>query len=176
MSEVFVPGAATFFAIWLLLTIMNEFRLSWFNRITRRDTFHLIPRWTFFAPNPPRSDYHLQYRDRLADGVITPWAQIPTLSPRHLYSFLWNPEKRANKVVRDAVTTLRRCTPEDRRNASLMMWTLPYVLLLNYACSMKASSEALHRQFRVVESDGFESSQQRIIFTSEMHSLRPDTP
>jgi hypothetical protein len=36
----------------------------------------LLPRWTFFAPNPGTVDYHLCYRHRLANGEFTHWQEV----------------------------------------------------------------------------------------------------
>src|SRR5690348_12432463 len=61
---------ALFFLGWFILSILNQFGFAWFDKITRHDHFSLLPLWTFFAPNPGQSDYHLIYRDRKTDGSL----------------------------------------------------------------------------------------------------------
>src|SRR3954470_12564692 len=88
---------------WFVVAVLNQFRFRWFDRVRRRDRLYLLPAWTFFAPNPGRSDYHLVYRDRRRDGSLTDWREVPLGAPRRPYSCVWNPRKRARKALSDIV-------------------------------------------------------------------------
>lgn len=67
---------------WLAASILNQFRFSWFQRFRQYDSFSLLPIWSFFAPNPGQSDYHLVFRDRQHDGSHSEWSEIEITEPR----------------------------------------------------------------------------------------------
>src|ERR1051326_1455357 len=85
--------------IWFILSVLNQLKWKWFELIRQFDYFSLLPFWTFFAPNPGQTDYHLTFRDKLADGLMTEWKEIEIGAPRYWYCFIWNPEKRSKKVI-----------------------------------------------------------------------------
>ena len=49
------------FCLWLFTTILYQFDKCAVV-ISKFDVFHIIPRWTFFAPNPGQHDMHLGQR------------------------------------------------------------------------------------------------------------------
>ena len=165
-------AVAAVLATWLVGSIVNQFRFAWFQRIAERDSFALLPLWTFFAPNPGQSDYHVVYRDRHADGSMTDWREIDITEPRRWYSFLWNPEKRSKKVLSDIVASLVDTigTQPDLGNA--IMLTLPYLLLLNVISQLDTTPDVTHRQFVIVETFGFNPTDKpRVILRSDFHAL-----
>lgn len=94
----FESVAVALMAIWLLLTVLRQVvdRPSWW----RWDVFCLIPRWTFFSPNPIRCDFVLMTRSRDRDQAPdTPWQPSPFLRKRALSELLLNPAGRCNRVV-----------------------------------------------------------------------------
>lgn len=164
---------ALFFGGWLLLSIICQFRGSATQAIRRFDIFSLVPRWTFFAPNPGRHDSHLVYRDRQSDGRLTTWTEIPTIPERSWLSAFWNPDKREKKALHDAITAMQRwpkATPEDQS----VMLSLPYLLVLNYVVNrVDRGSGAVMRQFAIARTSGFhDQGPPAPIVRSAFHRLR----
>lgn len=162
---------ASFLGGWLLLSILNQFRFSWLDRVKRADAFALLPLWTFFAPNPGQSDYHCVYRDQFPDGTLGEWKELPLTEPRKPYSFFWNPEKRSKKVLSDVVASLVTDVASQRLGHPDVMVTVPYLLLLNVVSAQPGSGGAL-RQFAVVETYGFiPTGAPRALLSSIFHSV-----
>jgi hypothetical protein len=163
---------ALIFAGWFIVSVLNQFRFGWFNRIRRADRFSLLPAWTFFAPNPGQSDYHLVYRDRRADGSLTGWREVPITVPRKPYSFIWNPWKRSRKVLSDMVGTVISASRANPQLGDEIMLSIPYLVLLNVVCHFDTSPDATHRQFLLVETFGFRpTALPQIILRSDFHAL-----
>jgi len=160
-------------AIWFVCSCLNQFSWRVNKIINRYDTFHLNPRWTFFAPNPGSSDYHLVYRDADGAGQMGPWQELVVGNPRTLVASLWHPGKRAKKVVTDysqALLAWDRESAEAEKRSILL--TLPYLSLLNLAVSQPRSGSAKVRQFALVESYGFYRNEEpQMLMHSEVHSL-----
>lgn len=167
---------ASIFIAWFIASILNQFQqLTWFHRIRKRDHFSLLPAWTFFAPNPGRSDYRLVYRDKRANGSVTQWREIPVTEPRRRHSFVWNPEKRGKKVLGDIVASCATTIPpETRFNARPVMLTLSYIIVLNAVCQHDRTPDVTHRQFLIVETAGFRRTETpRILLRSDFHAMVP---
>src|SRR6516165_3344166 len=83
----------------LILTVAGQFRnqSKWVARWKYRDVCGIIPLWTFFAPNPGMTDYHLMWRDRYADHSCSPWHEVVAPSASWLKA-IWNPHKRSRKA------------------------------------------------------------------------------
>lgn len=160
---------------WLIGSVLNQFQLGWFQRIASRDPFLLLPLWTFFAPNPGQSDYHLVYRDRLADGGLSEWHEIEISEPRRAYSCFWNPEKRSKKVLSDVVSTVVSSHRAQGQIGNEFLLSLQYLLLLNVVDQQPASANATHRQFLIVETFGFTPTEKpRAILRSDFHALQDE--
>ncbi len=158
--------------LWLSVSILNQFQPAWLRVIAGRDVFALLPYWTFFAPNPGQSDYHLVYRDRFTDGTLGDWQEIEITERRTLWSFVWNPEKRRRKILSDVVTMLGNHARDGQAVGNEIMLTLPYLLLLNVISQLPRLPEVSHRQFVVVETFGFTPTDTtRVILRSDFHTL-----
>jgi hypothetical protein len=152
-----------FFVVWLALCIASQFSTDRINALKRFDVLQILPIWTFFAPNPGRSDYHVIGRDRLRDGTVTSWRDVLPIPGQDALSPFWNPRKRRTKVVVDAVATLvdmvGRAKRDDRPTASLERTLLisgPYLVLVNIvAHAADHHPDAAAFQFAVVERQGF---------------------
>lgn len=165
-------GISTLLGAWFIASVLNQLSLPCFARIAMYDRFALLPLWTFFAPNPGQSDYHLVYRDRAADGSTSEWREIEITEERRALSLLWNPEKRSKKVLSDLVSVLltsMQASPEMER---AIVVSVPYLLLLNVVNDFPRCSEAADRQFVVVETFGFHATaQSRVLLRSDYHPL-----
>lgn len=166
-----------FFAIWFVFSVINQFDPQWFNKIRAYDHLSMIPKWTFFAPNPGSTDYHLYYRDITHDGEILGWNILITPGDRSLLNALWNPEKRVKKAQADMVRSLIRLPDEIKDNIYVIYFTLPYLLLLNTVTNVPCEPTVKSRQFMVVETFGFHTTfKPRLLIQSGVHDVRKFVP
>jgi hypothetical protein len=151
MTAVIHVAAIAFFATWAAVTLVKQFRTRWARAVGRHDPFSLVPLWTFFAPNPGRSDLHLLFRDRLGDGTLSDWIELESAQARRLRSSVWHPEKHRTKAVHDAVSSIgmlraRHVGPE-------IMASGAYLMLLSLVCAANGLPDARQRQFVVVATE-----------------------
>ena len=161
--------------VWLVSSILNQFSFAWFDRVRGYDHFSLLPLWTFFAPNPGQSDYHLVYRDKRADDSLTEWREIEITEPRKPFSFFWNPEKRSKKVISDVVSNIVSSIPNEQETGDVIMLSLPYLILLNVVTHFDGAGQTTRRQFILVETFGFNpTSSPRVILRSDFHQMNEE--
>jgi hypothetical protein len=159
--------------VWFALSVVQQFGPRWFEHVRDYDVFGLLPLWTFFAPNPGHSDFHLVYRDRDDDGVLTNWREFVLCHERRSVEWLWNPDKRGKKVLADVAATLTDYANADAPPDDLML-SLPYLLLLNVVAGLEPRT-GVTRQFAVVETFGYRPIQPtRVILVSDFHPLEAD--
>jgi hypothetical protein len=169
LHELYVVCVIGAFTLWLVCSVILQFSPSWFSCIERHDLFMLLPRWTFFAPRPGISDYHLLYRDQLEDGSLSNWVEIPITDERKLFSFLWNPEKKSKKILSDVVATLLQL---DTREGIALMLSLPYLILLNTVVHHGEQRAKIKRQFVLVEKSRHEENPTiQVALISAFHPL-----
>ena len=158
------------FLCWFVLSITGQFSIARLAAINRADLFSLIPRWTFFAPNPGTSDYNLLYREKYEGGGFSHFKEIPLTSPRSLRNALWNPEKRNQKALSDSVHTLIRLAYKMKIYG--LKTTIPYIAIINYLSSLDHPPMVSATQFMIIESFGYYTEEEpRVIMTSEFHSV-----
>jgi hypothetical protein len=157
-------------AAWVLVTVFAHFPplQYWINRF---DQCHVIPRWNFFAPNPGDRDYHLVVRTRCEDGRVTEWQNVPLYVPRPKLACLWHPQKRAAKVLNDAVQSLRFLQRREGVSNSGLPFSLPYLLLLSIASrAAPVAAGAMELQFAIIEATGHDDTRAlRCAFLSSYH-------
>jgi hypothetical protein len=164
-----ITGAVLSF--WALLSLLNQLprnrHVRW---VKSRDTFALIPSWSFFAPNPGRSDYHLLYRLRTATGGLGAWQPVELRGKAGLLSTVWNPHKRKNKALTDAVCDLAYLTRlYSRESVSL---TVSHLLLAHFIGRLPHSPDAEAYQFVVIETFGYHNPKAwDLIYESPLHRL-----
>lgn len=153
---------------WLALTLPYQYT-PWSRRLSRMDLFGLLPRWTFFAPNPATRDLHLVVRDKLKSGVLTGWREIQFSEPRNVLEALWHPSKRPRKAVGDAAHSLKAIARERE------MWlpgSLPYLMILNCCLNgAPTTKNVIARQFAIVETTGRKDRILWILYSSQFHPL-----
>jgi hypothetical protein len=164
------------FVIWMVLSVLNQHpqtrRLV--SRFVYRDVCSLVPIWTFFAPHPGRTDVHLFYRDRDADGQVTEWREI-TLERRTAALSLWNPRRRISKGVIDVAPDLVKGTNYKAKEPVPKQKVLgfPYLILLNYVCCQPIDFRAKMRQFAVARTNGIAAEENpEVVFLSAFHKLQ----
>ena len=166
---------AVLLGTWFVLSAINQFDFPTVRRYRSFDRYHLLPMWTFFAPNPGVHDYHLVART--ADGA---WEEVDIVDDRRWWNFLWNPSKRTNKVVSDIVMTMSIPMGEKTSEShwKLVSESFPlqvgYLLLLSRVeASVKArASGSASFQFALLRTHGFgENRSREPLILSRWHSL-----
>ena len=155
--------------LWLVITLLAQHRrfqlfINAFNAL------HIIPRWTFFAPNPGVRDYHLVIRDRCSDGRLAGWKSVPVYSPRPKFGYFWNPQKRSSKILNDAVQAIKLLLKRENIGITGISFTVPYLLLLHYAAhAVPAEPDAVEFQIAIIESSGHDARALECSFLSGFH-------
>jgi hypothetical protein len=157
---------------WFLISVLAQLNIKAVARLKAHDIFSLIPNWSFFAPRPGTSDYHLLFRDADSAGEWSRWREIPLANRRTLWGAIWNPQKRNTKALSDVVRGLVRLAQDQTfKNFSL---TLPYLAILNYVSSIPRSTPCVQTQFMILKSEGFFADQDpQFLFMSNMHNVIP---
>jgi hypothetical protein len=164
-----------FFSLWFVLSVLNQFgRGALIRPIKRRDALSLIPVWTFFAPRPGVTDYHVLFRDRGRDGRCGPWHEVQPDQSRWLKG-LWNPEKRVRKGTTDVCNMLMRL-PIAKLGKKVYL-QVPYLTLLHHVCEEPRTEVSFLRQFAVVRTFGLGSTREpHVVFVSAPHRLESAMP
>lgn len=171
-----------FLTSWFAVSIIWQFRFKKLDRIKSLDILGLFPNWTFFAPNPGTSDYHIVYRLSNEKCITTNWQEMPLIKHRTFYNFIWNPQKKKVKLLIDCVGTLVQLVQKyhefemDEHQITQNMCTcVPYLLILNAVNSFAtkdATTFATHIQFALIESFGLQSElSPKPLLCSPFHKL-----
>ena len=164
-----------FYGVWLSLTLISQTGFKWNIRIFSFDIFHLIPVWTFFAPNPGVSDYNLLLRLRLSNGTLTCFTPIPLRSPKNISIALFNPKRRLQKALHDHAQTITiqvAAGQLSEENKDALQLTFNYISLLNYCARLPAAAGSCSLQFMILESFGYHELQEpQLILNSGFHKL-----
>jgi hypothetical protein len=160
---------ACFLGGLFVLIAVRQVSSQQYHRLTGWDIAGLLPVWRFFAPEPGRFDYHLLYRDKLRNELITPWREIQTTTSCGSLRAIWNPSKRSNKALVDIVSDLAREWNEvdDGR----IMYSVPYIALLNRVSNLPRLQDADGTQFAVFVSPGLTGQSAELLFASNFHSI-----
>ena len=164
------PAAVSVVVLWLLATIAYQyapFRMA----VGRFDVFKMLPSWSFFAPRPATRDSHIVVRDLLFDGTISTWRPVSFFPARTLLQVIWHPAKRPRKILRDASKAIK-LTRDRSASKDVIQCSLPYLIILHY-CNLETprGSNAMARQFAIVETSGRLGRRIWITFISEFHQL-----
>lgn len=139
---------------WFLASVAGQFDLRPVRWLRNYDQAGLIPRWTFFAPRPGRTDYHLMVQHYLS-GQATAWREQPLADRRTLMGAVWNPEKRKRKALADLVRGMVRASKASRDRQWVVQYSIPYIALLSYLSDEAVALGASHVRFMILEAEGF---------------------
>lgn len=134
--------------VWFVASAVAQLPGPLARRLRAVDRVGLLPSWSFFAPNPARTDCHLLYRHVLDAGTVTDWTEALSWRPSPLRA-VWNPDRRAEKAISDASSHLVR-----RREVRGVQWSTPYLLLLNHVSGLRHPRDAAAVQFALLGSFG----------------------
>jgi hypothetical protein len=160
------------FGSWFALSIISQFRPSWWNRIERHDIFALLPQWSFFAPNPGTHDIHLVFRD-WCGSAHHPWVAIQPQQAKPWRS-IWHPERFERKIVDDLANSLKECSHSTRDSPETLILSSAYLILLHWTMAQpRENLQATHRQFALIRSCGFSPSRKIAVeLVSDVHSFQ----
>ena len=164
-----------FFTAWWLLTLAFQLNLPWVRRLKLKDTFHLLPKWTFFAPQPRIHDFNFLYRDVRRDGSVGEWIDATVTKGGAATKWLWNPRKRLSKALGDGLRRERALRGEARlllRGIRPEM-TVTYRRLHHFFWRQPRATESSARQFIVTKTVGYLdlSIEPKTVFLSEFRSF-----
>lgn len=158
--------ATIVFLAWFLVSVAGQVPGKTGFWVRRFDVIGLIPSWSFFAPNPVRTDTHLMYRHVLASEEVTDWTEAFVWHPRRL-RLIWNPDRRAEKAISDASGQIL-----GRSDTRGMTWSVPYLLLLNYVDGLPRPHATKSVQFALMTSFGSETDMEPVVrFASNTHPI-----
>lgn len=153
---------------WFFISVLNQLRVKWFKSIKYRDIFALIPSWSFFAPNPGRTDYHLMARFETDKNTLSPWQNL-NINKKSSLSGIWNPNKRMQKTLTDCTSEIKFLKIDY--NSDSIELTNAYLTLLSIALKYKQPN-ASKIQFSIIETYGyFNPSQPNPILISNWHKI-----
>ena len=155
-------------AVLGLLLILTALCQVWWklDRLIRSwDVFDVLPYWTFFAPEPGRRDMQLLYRDKLPDGFLTSWRELPLTRSRRWHDFAWSPRRRLKKALYDAVMYIQQSIHLE---AEVRM-SVPYLLLLTFVSGIPRVYPAAKTQFLIMSTSALSDSAAEVVFLSDVH-------
>ena len=170
-SAVFGVIGIVFFSVWFLLTIAFQKNNRLSRLTTRFDRFTLVPKWSFFSPDPGASNYHFVYRSRDDKTSASPWLELD-LSPRGLLFPIWNPRKRYREGMIELFQLLALFSLNN--SAERLQFTAPYIILLDVVRKKLEGSMSPQAsyQFALVETRGPSgASMPRVRFYSLTHPV-----
>ena len=174
MHDAWTIIVGAFLGLWFAASVVHQAPPDWWMRVKRFGHFPLVPRWTFFAPQPGRYDEHLLYRD-IAGGVAGPWLQVDSGDFRPVGRCFFNPTRFRQKALFDLVNRLRAGRNEFARfglDARSMQLSSGYMALLAWVAGQPAPVRPCLRQFAVARTAGHGAGRTlQIQFVSEPHPL-----
>lgn len=160
------------FGAWWVLSALAQLPTRFSAWLQSLDVVNVIPRWNFFAPSPGTYDVHVLYRDRLADGTVTDWREIPAEVPPQWVNAVWNPGRRHNKAVFDVTRHLADYSSKHEGEALQIQMSMPYLVLLNFVSALPRGYDARETQFLLMRSYfQAEFDEPTPIFWSSFHGL-----
>lgn len=162
------PIAIGMVVLWLVATAAHQY-VPFQRVLGRLDPLKLLPSWRFFAPNPANRDSHIVFRDIHSDGTVSGWRPVCFFPTRHILQLVWHPAKRPRKILRDAAKSIKQ-TRRAALSKGVVQCSLPYLIVLHYCLAQHArATNAVARQFAIIETSGREDRRIWITFISEFH-------
>jgi len=174
---------------WIALTVANQFERGrkFIDGILQLDALALIPSWTFFAPDPGRTDTHVVYREVYEGGTLANWRALRLVSRPTMFG-LSHGERRVAKGIVDQLPELLQGgqSPSDQaadqqvagerdelHSASpAVMFTNAYLAALSLVTQEQHDAFAAAVQFALAISDSPEREHDStLLFISAIHSL-----
>jgi hypothetical protein len=158
------------FVAWFVLSVCNQFNWRRLRSLRYGDKFRLLPIWTFFAPNPGMTDYHLVVRNVGHDGTPYAWVEHCPPEIRPAWTSVYNPTKRYRKCITDCTQSMLTLSSFRDEQTTLQL-SVPYLAMLNLVCGLGSTKRAHSCQFAIVQTTGFAADDPSVIFRSAVHKL-----
>ena len=162
---------AILFAIWLILTVAIQFDTSFTSTLSQCDVLGLLPKWTFFAPNPGHTDIRVLVRFGSSSG-LTSWYELWLSSriddSRISVRGLFNPYRRVEKFLFD----FRNALIEPATTPTQVRMSSEYIALLTISEMVARSRGAETVQFMLAETNYTLHSQFSVVMISDMHRVQ----
>jgi len=161
---------ALLFFLWLILTVAVQFDISYKSALSQFDILGLLPRWTFFAPNPAHTDIRVLVRFGNSSR-ITSWNELWLSSrvdeSRTYVRGLFNPYRRIEKYLSD----FRNVLMEPKISPALVRMSSEYIALLALSEMVARSEGAETVQFMLAETNYTLPDQFNVIMISDIHHV-----
>src|SRR5215212_2212851 len=163
-------GLAGFLLSWFAISAICQVPSKLEKWLRAHDVCSLIPRWHFFAPNPGTRDFPLLYRDRLSDGCVSRWREVPLCKPPRGIAAVWNPGRRHNKAFFDITQELTTTSLVLSDRTALIQLTVPYIAVLNFVSCLPRDYDACDTQFLIMTAVGYDkATKPSKVFVSAVH-------
>jgi hypothetical protein len=158
---------------WFAASVVHQVQPQFWRRWAARDRLGLLPRWSFFAPNPGRHDIHVVFRDGTG-ATWGRWVEIGATPAPRWWRAAWNPYRYARKAVLDLVNGLRTIRADETGSHLLSGY---YVAMLDWVMHQPSTHDneppASHRQFAVLGRHDHARRVLDVLFVSASHRLEP---
>src|SRR5215213_561511 len=138
MESIWSTVVALFLSVWLLASAVHQLRRRSWERIARWDALNLLPRWSFFAPNPGRHDLHVVYREWLLEEA-GPWRQLMPTHANRRWRWCWNPSRYPRKAVSDLANSLQYAERSLEEMPRSVLLSSSYISLLSWVMAQPPS-------------------------------------
>lgn len=158
------------FSLWLTLTVAIQFNSSFTSLLSHWDALGLLPRWTFFAPNPGHTDIRVLVRFGGASGA-TSWSELWLSSRvddrRTVIRGLFNPYRRVEKLLFD----FRNELIDPTINPTQVRMSSEYIALLTISEMAAQIPGVIAVQFMLAETNFTLATPFRVVMISDMHRV-----
>ncbi len=165
--------ASAVLGVAFVASVVHQFRRGWWLRIARFDVLYLLPRWSFFAPNPGHHDLHVVYRDWQL-GAAGGWRELRATPTNPVTRWFWNPDRFARKAVFDMTSALLGAlAAEPETQSRTVLLTSSYIHLLGWVLAQEECvTDVSARQFAIVRSSTTPDARHvEIAYVSELHPV-----
>jgi hypothetical protein len=166
---------AVVLAAWTAVSVLNQVPAARRRLNGTLNSLCLLPAFSLFSPEPVDVDYHLLWRDHRVDDSFGPWHEIES-EPANWWRGVWNPRGRDRSAMQTIVSSLSmlagEVAPRCGHGEGILIYSLPYLALLNVVMAQPRAATAAARHFAIVESSGFGPDRRVAIgITSMLHRL-----
>lgn len=155
----------TTLSIWLCSSFLAQLKNP---KILNYDFLNILPTYRFFSPRPVAKDFCIYLRG-FENQVSDKW--IPLFyNKKKWWCFIWNPQMRIAKAINDFFDQIFSFKNSERN----IHISIPYLIILNTATARLISTTETpytHIQFMIGSHAGFENSNIKILFISNIHKL-----
>ncbi len=157
----------TILAIFYVASILYQFK-GLQKRINKFDKLHLLPNYSFFAPNPLVNDFRLVYKINEENLGNSSWEELNMYKKFSFKRIFWNPFKYYNKGMIDICQYLTRefHAVKDKDKMKLSLNHINIVLTI-FRYLQKKGKKISGLKFAIVSSEGCEDLKiKKVIYDS----------